>query len=592
MAEDSSVPSRSKRSVGVSEVFALDHFIEVVEKIEQKLPQKSLKDIANSIRKLGYDDKLWQTLIGTAESLPSDALSESEKQFLEKAVMHGVTDKYENGVVLKSAGEAIAIGHVINGICAGLDRKTSVSLKDWEPTASDTVDNLYAATIARDLGISILFKKNGGSTSYFGPGGSWEPSEECPNKFRKPAAAEFTKATNAQLLGDMDGFILGSKVAEWSSKGVRLGQLLRMYYSTGACYDTTFASCNRYDKFSKLVNQDVLLTQVIRFANAEYLKNNGSYPGVKVDDIRVEADAMISGLSRYLENIHGEQVCKTIGCELPSNLVFLMDESGSISAANYNIQKDFVKKIIGAFNISPRQTRVSVVEFSSEPRLSISIDEYNSKTRLKCAVGSLLFESIQILPSVLARFNVYRISEREFNERSKHNGLVLSVLTVAKKGGVTHTGKALKFVQDNVFEPIQNSSESKGNAMNILVLLTDGKSNDPDANLLANSVRNIKRTIKDLTIISVGVADYDLKELEFIATDPSKHVFTSNNFDNLLGLVNQLQNRTCSTAFELELDFTITEVNAVITAYVSPGSVRYFMLPAKRFAGVMNINVK
>ncbi|XP_048579018.1 uncharacterized protein LOC5510794 [Nematostella vectensis] len=551
MAEDSSVPSRSKRSVGVSEVFALDHFIEVVEKIEQKLPQKSLKDIANSIRKLGYDDKLWQTLIGTAESLPSDALSESEKQFLEKAVMHGVTDKYENGVVLKSAGEAIAIGHVINGICAGLDRKTSVSLKDWEPTASDTVDNLYAATIARDLGISILFKKNGGSTSYFGPGGSWEPSEECPNKFRKPAAAEFTKATNAQLLGDMDGFILGSKVAEWSSKGVRLGQLLRMYYSTGACYDTTFASCNRYDKFSKLVNQDVLLTQVIRFANAEYLKNNGSYPGVKVDDIRVEADAMISGLSRYLENIHGEQVCKTIGCELPSNLVFLMDESGSISAANYNIQKDFVKKIIGAFNISPRQTRVSVVEFSSEPRLSISIDEYNSKTRLKCAVGSLLFES-----------------------------------------GVTHTGKALKFVQDNVFEPIQNSSESKGNAMNILVLLTDGKSNDPDANLLANSVRNIKRTIKDLTIISVGVADYDLKELEFIATDPSKHVFTSNNFDNLLGLVNQLQNRTCSTAFELELDFTITEVNAVITAYVSPGSVRYFMLPAKRFAGVMNINVK
>ena len=50
----------------------------------------------------------------------------------------------------------------------------------------------------------------------------------------------------------------------------------------------------------------------------------------------------------------------------------------------------------------------------------------------------------------------------------------------------------------------------------------------------------------DLTMIAIGIGDtYDRRELELIATDPSKHVFTSANFDALLQLVAEMRNRTC-----------------------------------------------
>ena len=47
-------------------------------------------------------------------------------------------------------------------------------------------------------------------------------------------------------------------------------------------------------------------------------------------------------------------------------------------------------------------------------------------------------------------------------------------------------------------------------------------------------------------MIAIGIGDtYDRRELELIATDPSKHVFTSANFDALLQLVTEMRNRTC-----------------------------------------------
>jgi len=63
-----SFPFRSKRNAPASkiEVYAMDNFISLVEKIEHKfLDKKPLKSIANYIRKLGYDDAKWTTLLGT-----------------------------------------------------------------------------------------------------------------------------------------------------------------------------------------------------------------------------------------------------------------------------------------------------------------------------------------------------------------------------------------------------------------------------------------------------------------------------------------------------------------------------------------------
>jgi hypothetical protein len=54
---------RARRSIPmVYDVYALDHFIELVEKIERNV--SSLLDVATHIRQLGYDDDYWTTLVG------------------------------------------------------------------------------------------------------------------------------------------------------------------------------------------------------------------------------------------------------------------------------------------------------------------------------------------------------------------------------------------------------------------------------------------------------------------------------------------------------------------------------------------------
>ena len=49
----------------------------------------------------------------------------------------------------------------------------------------------------------------------------------------------------------------------------------------------------------------------------------------------------------------------------------------------------FFSEMIQKFDISPRQARVAIVEYSDSASLSVAFDNYGSKTRLMCAVKDL-----------------------------------------------------------------------------------------------------------------------------------------------------------------------------------------------------------
>lgn len=154
-------------------------------------------------------------------------------------VRHRYFGPIETGVVHTPGNNTIAMGHVIVGICAGTRRNTRMSLGGWVSNPGDPVDNLFAATIAGTIVRTGLESMNDLSKVPFGPGGSWKHNDLCPQYYLKNAGA-FSSASDAQLLGDIDGFILGSTIKLWVKRGVRLGQLLRMYYSSGICYDTSY----------------------------------------------------------------------------------------------------------------------------------------------------------------------------------------------------------------------------------------------------------------------------------------------------------------------------------------------------------------
>ena len=229
--------SRVKRSEPIIyDIYTLDHFIELVEKIEQNTTtnKDTLKTVVNYIRLLGYDNDLFNILCGKADPLPKTALIYEEKRILTRMVTHSINDRSneEQGVVLTADNETIAIGPLMTGLCAGLMRDNSVSLRKWATGSPYVVDNLFAATIASDLALSALFRKNAAKTALFGPSGNWSPDQECPVRYLLNGG-EVTKATDALILGGVDGLILGQGLPRWESKGVRLGQLLRMYYGSG-----------------------------------------------------------------------------------------------------------------------------------------------------------------------------------------------------------------------------------------------------------------------------------------------------------------------------------------------------------------------
>ncbi|XP_066992990.2 uncharacterized protein [Anabrus simplex] len=86
-----------------------------------------------------------------------------------------------------------------------------------------------------------------------------------------------------------------------------------------------------------------------------------------------------------MNNIHG-----TIGRQ--NNLLFILDESGSVGPRNFDIELNFVKAIIGAFPLS-KDRSAGVITFSSRAAVDVSIKEsdtcnfLNELTKIRYSSG-------------------------------------------------------------------------------------------------------------------------------------------------------------------------------------------------------------
>lgn len=144
----------------------------------------------------------------------------------------------EQGVVHTPFGD-VAMGRVITGICAGINRNPKLVLSQIYSITTKHMDNLYTATIAGDLGLTTLAHKMNPSLPLLGPGGTWSPNNQCPQTFNADNPTP-SKATDAQIIGGIDGFLLGSMLPRWSKRGVRLGKIyfevtVRLSLLTSSC---------------------------------------------------------------------------------------------------------------------------------------------------------------------------------------------------------------------------------------------------------------------------------------------------------------------------------------------------------------------
>jgi len=179
-------------------------------------------------------------------------------------------------------------------------------------------------------------------------------------------------------------------------------------------------------------------------------------------------------------------------------IALVLDGSGSIGTTDFNKVRNFAAGLIDSFTIGSTATRFSIVQFS-----------YTSYSKIE-------------LPLTANR-----------------DTLINKIRSMSYQGGSTDITKGLNLGQSTL-----SGGRNVQQVPRAIVLFTDGAHNgsgDPvtEAQLIKNA-----KTI----IYSVGVGGYSLTQLNNIASDPdSRHVFTMNNFNELVNSLQSISTNTCNT---------------------------------------------
>ena len=250
-----SLPDSEYRAVQVEaarqEGRTLSRFQEILRRIEIMHPRASEEQIVDALMRVaGYTGTLWNQLIERTNVLDlgselnreieGETLTTADYNLLRNMLQHQFNDSgIEMGTVVDDQGNLIALGHVIAGISAGYHRNRDIDLH-WTGYA-ENLDNLYAVTIAGDIGQSLANREL--------------------NNWGRPALGRNSEATMAELRGDAYGFALGSEVSSGLHRTSSLSETLNNFFEL---------SPNRRrsrirDAFAREGGLDELRDQVVKF---------------------------------------------------------------------------------------------------------------------------------------------------------------------------------------------------------------------------------------------------------------------------------------------------------------------------------------
>ncbi|XP_039661145.1 collagen alpha-6(VI) chain-like [Perca fluviatilis] len=198
-----------------------------------------------------------------------------------------------------------------------------------------------------------------------------------------------------------------------------------------------------------------------------------------------------------------------------ADIVFIVDESGSIGEENFKLVRTFLHSIVSSLDVRPNKVRVGIVTYNEESSPQVYLDTFNNRKEI--------LQFINILP--------YR-------------------------GGGTNTGAALTFTLNNTFIEEKGSRKSKG-VQQVAVVITDGKSQDS----VHEAAIRLRRA--DVTVYSVGIKDANMKELRDMASHPiDRHVFNVNSFTELKSLKHSLQKVICENIIDQAVKVSARESEA------------------------------
>ncbi|KAA0703512.1 Collagen alpha-6(VI) chain [Triplophysa tibetana] len=243
---------------------------------------------------------------------------------------------------------------------------------------------------------------------------------------------------------------------------------------------------------------------------------------VPVIDVRLETDLrpltpVISGydfqqdITQIVTDIIETEVVLNVTGDCKSaqvaDIVFIVDESGSIGEENFDLMRQFLHRIVSGLVVEPESVRVGLVLYSDNPSAEFFLDSFGNKIDI--------LNYIKILP--------YR-------------------------GGGTKTGAALTFAKDNLFTPTRGSRKALGFEQ-IAIIITDGKSQD----VVNDAAAKLRRS--GVTVFAVGVKNASSEELLKIASYPQKQfMFNVESFQMLTSLEKSLSKTLCKDVVDRMFD--------------------------------------
>lgn len=163
-------------------------------------------------------------------------------------------------------------------------------------------------------------------------------------------------------------------------------------------------------------------------------------------------------------------------CRVDIDLVWVLDQSGSVGRRNHALALNFISEVHSFFEISRNHTRVGMVTFSTSSRVEFDLLSASNSQELEELVDDVRY-----------------------------------------RGGYTATALALFLTKQLFSANTTGVRPLSAGVPRVAVLLTDGKSN-------LYSLGSIPQDLKDsgVVVYSVGIGNIELNELLDISSDPDQ----------------------------------------------------------------------